>query len=250
MMFRRKKGGSFKVQDDASKAGGIAQGTDQNDTSNSEVSVRDADFDQPNSSGGSEHGRSEAPEAKEVLSLPQVKELESQVEALKREVEENREKYLRALAELENYRKRALRERSDYLKYQGEPILLDILPVVDNLERALQHKDADPEKLRAGIELIYKMLTDVLAKWEVHGESSIGREFDPKIHSAISRVAVDDAAPGTIISELKKLYFYKDKLLRAAEVVVAAEKPEQPDVLKEEEAEEEAQEEVDNTEES
>lgn len=168
-----------------------------------------------------------------------VQELEQLVQTLKTEVEEYKDKYLRSLAEMENYRKRSMRERSEYLKYQGEPILFDLLSIVDDFERALQHKEADPEKLRAGVELIYKMFKDLLSKWEVKGESAVGQEFDPTKHSALSRVPVDDAKPGTIINELKKLYYYKDKLLRAAQVVVAGEKPKAEEAGVEAEAPEE-----------
>lgn len=145
--------------------------------------------------------------------------------ATKRELDEYREKYLRALAELENYKKRALKDRSDLLKYQGERVLYDLLEVVDNFELALQHTKSDPEKLREGIEMIYKQFVEMLGKWSVKSESGMGKEFDPAKFSAISRVPVHDAAPGTIINELKKAYFYKDKLLRPGEVVVAEAAP-------------------------
>lgn len=151
--------------------------------------------------------------------LERARELNARLEA---EVAEAKDKYLRALAEIENYKKRVQRERSELLKYQGEALLLDILPAVDNFELALQHKDADADKLRAGIELIHKMLVDGLQKWGVRPESALGKPFNPQIHSALSRVAVDDAPPGTVVNELRKAYFYKDKLLRPAEVVVSA----------------------------
>ena len=134
---------------------------------------------------------------------------------------EYREKYLRALAELENYKKRALKDRAELLKYQGERVLYDLLEVMDNLELALKHAEANPEKLKEGVLMIHKQFAEVLKRWEVKSESALGRDFDPAKFSAISRVAVHDAQPGTVIGELKKAYFYKDKLLRPGEVVVA-----------------------------
>lgn len=145
-----------------------------------------------------------------------------ELEKARGEASENHDKYLRALADFENYKKRALKERSDLIRYQGEKILIDLLEVVDNIERALQHAQAEPEKLRQGLELIQKLFVDTLAKWEVKAESGIGKEFDPSKYQALSKVKVDDAKPGTIITEFKKAYMYRDRLLRVGSVVVAA----------------------------
>ncbi|MCB0338695.1 MAG: nucleotide exchange factor GrpE [Bdellovibrionales bacterium] len=135
----------------------------------------------------------------------------------------NHEKYLRALADFENYKRRAIKERSELVKYQGERIFQDLLEMVDNFERALQSADSDPGQLKTGLEMVYKSLIDVFTKYEVRAESAVGENFDPNKHSALGQVVVDDTSPGTIVSELKKAYFYKDKLIRVAEVVVAKE---------------------------
>ena len=161
---------------------------------------------------------------------------------LRAELAETNDKYLRALADLENYKKRALKERSDLLKYQGEKAFYDLLEVVDNLEFALQFtglnlsssgdasastseseskSQESAEKLRQGLVLIHKLFLNILGKWEVRPDSALGKPFDPQRFSAISKVKSPDAVPGTVISELKKAYFYKDKLLRPGEVVVA-----------------------------
>lgn len=152
-----------------------------------------------------------------------LNELEGSSAKISDPLAEMKEKYLRALAELENYKKRALKERADLLKYQGERILQDMLPVVDNLELALQHADAEPDKLRSGMQLIHKLFVDTLNRWGVTSESSVGKPFDPIKHSALSRVPSVDSKPGTVVNELRRAYHYKDKLLRPAEVVVAAE---------------------------
>ena len=139
---------------------------------------------------------------------------------------EMKDKYLRALADLENYKKRAIKERSELLKYQGEKVLIDVIEVVDDFDRAFEHaegNEVDPKEFRSGIELIHKSLVDILKRWEVEARSALGKEFDPNFQSAISRVPANDAKPGTVVSELKKAYFYKDKLIRVGEVVVAAE---------------------------
>lgn len=151
-----------------------------------------------------------------AIGLAKVRELEAAVQ-------ENKEKYLRALADFENYKKRALKDRSDLLKYQGERVFTDLLDVIDSFERALSYDGAQMGEFKQGIELIYKLFNDFLAKWEVRGESAIGQVFDPNIHAALSQIPAEDVEPGQVVNELKKAYFYKDKLLRPAEVVVAVE---------------------------
>lgn len=145
--------------------------------------------------------------------------------ALQAEVQENHEKYLRALADFDNYKKRAIKERSDLLKYQGENIAADLLEVVDNFERALATAAGEPSSMKSGVEMIYKQLLDLLSKHGVRGESSIGKPFDPQIHQAISQAPAADFPAGTVCSELKKAYFLKDKLIRVGQVVVSASSP-------------------------
>lgn len=131
------------------------------------------------------------------------------------------DKYLRALADAENIRKRAVKERSDLIKYQGEQIIVDLLSVVDDFELALANSGTEIEKFRQGVEMIHKRFLEVLGKWDVRGESAVGRSFDPVKHEAISKVSSPDAEPGSVVNELKKAFFYKDKLIRPGQVIVA-----------------------------
>lgn len=147
--------------------------------------------------------------------------LEAELAAAKAEASENHDRYLRALAELENFKKRALKERSELLKYQGERIFVELLDIVDDLDRALQFKQSDPASLVAGFEMIFGRFNDLLSKWEIRGDSQIGKNFDPMIHNAIAKVPSNDQAQGVIVNELKKPFFYKDKLLRPGEVIVS-----------------------------
>lgn len=148
----------------------------------------------------------------------------TEVELVKKEAQDNHERYLRALADFENYKKRAIRERSELLRYQGESVFSDLLEVVDNLERAVMNRDVDKDQLLEGIEMIYKQFQEVLSRHNVKGESAVGKPFNPEIHQALSQVPSNDHKPGSVVSELKKPYFYKDKLIRVGQVVVAAEK--------------------------
>ncbi len=179
----------------------------------------DADADSGAEDGAQSEQSAEAGESADQEVAVSGEELQK----LRAEVIENRDKYLRALAETENVRKRALKERSELLKYQGDRIFIDILEVVDNLERALSDKEASLEKLREGVSLIQKLLVDTLTRWEVRGESSVDKPFDPKLHRALSQVPVADKPAGTVIAEMKKPYFYKDKVLRVGEVIVSTE---------------------------
>lgn len=171
-------------------------------------------------------------EAQDKGELEQVETVQETVpkeefDALKRELDEFQDKHLRLLAEFDNFRKQKIKERAELLKYQGESIFRDLLEVIDNFERALAHKEAPPEQLREGVELIYKALTEICERWDVKAKSAIGEIFDPEIQNAINRVPSETEPPGTVISELKKAYFYKNKLIREGEVVVAVE-PEKP----------------------
>lgn len=151
---------------------------------------------------------------------------DDELHKLKAEIEELKDKHLRSLAEFENYKKRVIKERSELIKYQGESIVKDILDVVDDFERAIKFADADPATLKDGVQMIYKAFIDVLGRHEVRGESSIGKTFDPVKHAAISKVPAPDKEADEVIDELKKPYFYKDKLIRVGEVVIAAPKEE------------------------
>jgi molecular chaperone GrpE len=172
---------------------------------------------------GQTAGQEEQAEFNQDLTGENGAPAEGAAEVLAKELAESRDKYLRLLADFENFKKRALKEQSELLKYQGERLVVDLLEVVDNFELALAHSSAEYDKLKAGLDMVYKMFLERLGKWEIRGESGMGREFDPHKHAAISRVPGNNAKPGTVVGELKKAYFYKDKLIRVGEVVVAAE---------------------------
>ena len=165
-------------------------------------------------------------DASEVALVDSCEKLKAEVSKLTAEVADRHDKYLRALADFENYKNRTIKERSDLLKYQGEKVFLDLVDVLDDFERAMEHVDAEPEQFKSGIELIYKNFLGVMDKWGVKGESAVGTKFDPTKQNALSKVPMPDKPVGTVISELKKTYFYKDKLLRAGAVVVADALPE------------------------
>ena len=184
------------------------------DKSREEIELRDADF-------GSDDEILDEGANDDSIVAPEPDAKGAEVVALKTELQDLKDRHLRTLADFENYKKRALKERSEILKYQGERILVDIVEVLDNLDLALKYKDTEPDKLRSGLEMVHKQFVDTLGRWEVRAESMVGKEFDPNRSEALSKVPVDDAKPGTVLSEFKTTYIYKDKLLRPGSVVVA-----------------------------
>jgi molecular chaperone GrpE len=139
--------------------------------------------------------------------------------SLDAQLAEAKDRYLRLAADFENFKRRTLKEQSELLKYQGEKIVVDMLEVLDNLELALSHASASQESLKTGLEMVHKLFVERLGKWQIRGEASVGAQFDPQKHAAISRVPGAEA--GVIVGELKKPYYYKDKLIRFGEVIVA-----------------------------
>lgn len=144
------------------------------------------------------------------------------------ELADLKERYLRLAAEYDNFRKRNLRERQDLLNYANESIVKDLLPVVDNLERAVIHgrkeeQRADSENLLQGVELTHRSLIQILGRFGVVEIEAAGKPFDPQVHEAVRRVVTSEHAPGTVVEVHQKGYRLKDRLLRPAMVAVAGE---------------------------
>ncbi|MDR3604093.1 MAG: nucleotide exchange factor GrpE [Syntrophaceae bacterium] len=143
-------------------------------------------------------------------------------EALK-ESQENRDRWLRAVADLENFKKRSMQDRTKILKYKEEDLLRELLPVIDNLERALTHGHQEDESnpVTQGVKMVLGMFNEVLKKYGVIELDSLGKTFDPQFHEAIAQEPTQDVGPNTVTRELERGYMYKDKLLRPAKVVVS-----------------------------
>jgi molecular chaperone GrpE len=137
---------------------------------------------------------------------------------------ENHDKFLRTMAEFDNFRRRSRQEMEDARRFAIEKLASDLLPALDNFERALQHtSDGDSDDaIREGILLIHKQLMDTLAKHGITPIEAIGKPFDPKYHEAIMRVEpAPGQEPGTVVEELRKGYMISDRVLRASLVKVA-----------------------------
>ncbi|MCR5697652.1 MAG: nucleotide exchange factor GrpE [Marinilabiliaceae bacterium] len=147
----------------------------------------------------------------------------SELELAQKKIDELNDKYLRLSAEYDNYRKRTLKEKSDMLKSAGADILVGILPVVDDFERALAHMtDAqNVDSLREGVELIYKKFNEYLGKRGMTVIETEGKDFDTDIHEAITKIpAPTPEMKGKVIDCVQKGYKLNDKVVRFAKVVV------------------------------
>ncbi len=143
------------------------------------------------------------------------------------ETAEMKDRYLRALADFENFRKRSEREKSDFFKYALSGMLKELLPVLDNFDRALDHAE-EGDDLHRGVLLIYKQLFDALKKHGLRPIDEAGVPFDPKIHEAVVREEDPSVPSHTVVAVLQKGYFLHDRLLRPAMVKVAVGGPEEP----------------------
>jgi molecular chaperone GrpE len=146
-----------------------------------------------------------------------------EVEELRRQLGEKHDRLLRVLADAENARRRAQREREEFVKYANEALLRDLIPALDNLDRALDAARAagTAANLVEGVELTQRELLKVLERAGVTRYSAVGQSFDPTRHEAIARVVSTEAAPNTVVSERLPGYLLHDRVLRAALVAVA-----------------------------
>jgi molecular chaperone GrpE len=144
---------------------------------------------------------------------------------LLKEKQETYDRLLRNQAEFDNARRRAERERSEFVQYAGMEMVREILPVVDDFERALQSGatlcEGPAKDYIKGIELIYQRLVDRLTKVGLEPMDSAGKLFDPNLHQAVERVETDDVPDQTILSEFQRGYLFKGRLLRPSMVKVA-----------------------------
>jgi len=174
--------------------------------------------------------------AAEATDLPaqiiqeELTRLSKALEEKTREVEATHDRYLRALAELDNTRKRAQREREEYIRFANESLLRELLPVLDNFDRAIQAARAsgEAEAVVAGVELIQRELLRVLEKFGVTPFSSVGQPFDPERHEAVARVPAGDGPAMVVVAETLRGYLLNGRVLRPAMVTVAVPTDELP----------------------
>ncbi len=147
----------------------------------------------------------------------------SKLKALEQELQEQKEKYLRLSADFDNYRKRTMKEKIEWSKQAGADILAMILPVLDNLERAMKavEEAKDLDAVKEGMHLIYNMFNEYLGQQGVKEIEAMHQEFDTDVHDAVTKIpAPDKKLQGKVVDVIERGYFLNDKVLRYAKVVI------------------------------
>jgi molecular chaperone GrpE len=166
-----------------------------------------------------ENGEAVIPEVEEIENIPSAEEV------LKQELSLANDKYLRLYAEFDNFRRRTIKEREEARKMEGKDVIVSLLPVLDDFERALRSMEnaADVTPVKEGVELIQNKLRNTLTQKGLKVMESIGNPFDPELHEAITNIpAPTEEWKGKVIDEMEKGYFLNDKVVRFAKVIVGA----------------------------
>ena len=154
----------------------------------------------------------------------ELKRLQEEITKLKNELQEKDDKLLRNSAELVNFKRRKEQEISTMLKYANEDFVVELLPVIDNFERAIKLDDNDlsdeVSKFLSGFKMIFGNLNSILGKFEIKEIESLGVEFDPNFHQAVLMEHDENKPSGVVLEVLQKGYIYKDKVIRPAMVKV------------------------------
>lgn len=147
----------------------------------------------------------------------------AKLDATERECAEAKDRYLRLYAEFENYKKRAQRDQTDYTKFAAEKIIKELLPVVDNLERAVAHaRSANADSsIVDGLTLIVRQFVDALQKSGCEPIEAAGKPFDPAIHQALAQVESTHHDPDTVVEEAQRGYLLHGRILRPSLVTVS-----------------------------
>ncbi|MFQ5903115.1 MAG: nucleotide exchange factor GrpE [Candidatus Binatia bacterium] len=154
---------------------------------------------------------------------PELEKLRQQLEAKELEAKEIYDRFLRQIAEMENFKKRMDREKGEAIRYANEGLVRDLLPILDNLERAVEHAKGggNGNPLVEGIEMVLKGFLEILSKHGVTQISAMGEMFNPEKHEAIAQVESEDHEPNAVVKEHHKGYYLLDRLLRPSLVSVA-----------------------------
>jgi molecular chaperone GrpE len=188
------------------------------------IKIKD-DSDQPEEAGSEEEHPNKAKE----------EDPEARLQEKVKEAGENYDKYLRVSAEFENFKKRAEKENIETGKFANERLVKDLIPVLDNLDRAIEHgrETENIKTLLEGVEMTYKGFLTVLEKFGVKPIEALGAEFDPNLHEAVMVQQDADQPPGRVLTQIQRGYQLHNRLVRPAMVVVST----SPELTAEEESE-------------
>jgi len=172
---------------------------------------------------------SKAPAASQDIAgeVEAVKQLREELDQAQEQVKIQQEQYLRTLADMENLRKRHQREKEELAKYGNEELLRETLPVIDNLERALEHAEQGEGQggLMEGVQMTLNQFYQVLSKFGVEPIDAMGQPFDPAFHQAMGQLESADQPVNTVVQQMQKGYLLNQRLLRPAFVMVSKAPP-------------------------
>ena len=151
-------------------------------------------------------------------------DLAGELKRLEGELAAEHDRLLRTAADLDNFRKRVARERDDAARHAAGPVVKDLLPAIDNLERALAAAPPN-DPLAEGVRMVLRQVEEALARHGVQPQSALGAPFDPALHEALATVPSAGAAPGSVVAEHGRAWLHHGRLLRPAMVAVAAQAP-------------------------
>ncbi len=175
----------------------------------------------------------EAPGPHEIALIKELEDTKKQLEETKKQIEETKKQHedckdglLRLSAEFENVRKRTLKEKEEFVKYANEKLILELIDIMENLERGLENakKAENKDKLIEGMELIYKQFKNVLEKNGLTPINALGEKFDPYKHEAMMQTITDEYEDGTILEEFARGYMLNNKVIRYSKVRVSKRK--------------------------
>jgi len=179
--------------------------------------------DQPGNEELTEAGAPFSPEISAEVPGDDEKTPPSDIDKVQAEMAETRDKFLRVYSEFDNYKKRTQRERIDLLKTANAEVIISLLPVLDDFERALKSVDVNgsEQNLKSGVELIFHKLKNTLEQKGLKRMKSVGEEFNVDLHEAITNIpAPDEELKGKVVDEAESGYFLNDKVIRHAKVIV------------------------------
>ena len=170
-----------------------------------------------------ENGSSEEDKSNEedLIELDPVKILEKDLQKTKDELAVEKDNFIRLQAETDNFRKRLSREKDEFSQYANERLFKELIPIFDNLKRAIEDPSNDTKSLKEGLEMILKQFSSFLEKEKVEPIKAVGEKFDPTVHEALTSEESDEHDENIIISEFVKGYTINNRVLRPSQVIIS-----------------------------
>lgn len=198
-----------------------------NDLKNEADNISDENID-PEDSQSKQDEEKKQGDDKDTKSDP-LADAQKKLEAAQNEAKKEHENYLRLYADFENYKKRSAREIQDFRKFANESLIKELLPVVDNLERAIDSSNSAGEEadksITQGVDMTLKEILKILEKFQAKPVEAMGKPFDPNFHEAIGQEESEEYEDNIVVKEFQKGYLLHDRLIRPSMVMVSKHKP-------------------------